>query len=161
MENVQPNESRGNYFALPRFIRKLRGGNAARSEGNWLEAYVLGAVVYLISYLFVANLLLPRLNWWQTAIALPLLVFALWISWLIVLYLNSLIAKVCEKIGLCADLPRRRVQSVLMGILTTMFAAQLLTAGPWLRAIGALWIAALGLNLAAALLLALFHDGQT
>ena len=47
-----PNESSGNYFALLRLFRKLRGGDAARSEGNWLEAYVLGAVVYLISYLF-------------------------------------------------------------------------------------------------------------
>jgi hypothetical protein len=158
MKNVPPNESPGNYFALPRFIRKLRGGNAARSERNWLEAYVPGAVVYLISYLFTANLLLPKLNWWQIAVSLPLLLFGLWIAWLIVLYINSLIAKGCEIIGLCADLPRRRVQSVLMGILTTMFAAQLLTANPWLRAIGALWIVGVALNLAAALMLALFHD---
>jgi hypothetical protein len=158
MKNSQPNESRGNYFALPRLIRKLRGGNATRSEGNWLEACVIGAIVYLISYLFTASLLLPKLNWWQIAIALPLLFFGLWIGWLIVLYVHSLIAKACESVGLCADLPRRRVQSVLMGILTTIFAAQLLTAGPVLRVIGALWIAAVALNLAAALLLALFHD---
>ena len=117
---------------------------------------MLGTVVYLISYLFTANLLLPKLNWWQTAIVLPLLLFGLWIGWLIVLYINSLIAKGCQSVGLCADLPRRRVQSVLMGILTTIFAAQLLTAGPWLRVIGALWIVAVALNLAAALLLALF-----
>jgi hypothetical protein len=161
MKTVPPNESRGDYFALPRFIRKLRGGNAARSEENWLEAYVPGAVVYLISYLFTANLLLPKLNWWQTAIVLPLLLFGLWIGWLIVLYINSLIAKGCQSVGLCADLPRRRVQSVLMGILTTIFAAQLLTAASWLRAIGALWIVAVALNLAAALLLALFHDEQS
>ena len=155
-----PNESSGNYFALLRFFRKLRGRDAARSEGNWLEAYVLGAVVYLISYLFAANLLLPKLNWWQNAIVLPLLLFGIWIGWLIVLYLNSLIAKGCESIGLCTDVPRRRVQSVLMGILTTVFAAQLLTAGPCLRVIGALWILAVVLNLAAALMLALFPDGS-
>ncbi len=155
-----PNESSGNYFAVLRLFRKLRGGDAARSEGNWLEAYVLGAVVYLISYLFAANLLLPKLNWWQTAIVLPLLLFGIWISWLIVLYLNSLIAKGCESIGLCTDVPRRRVQSVLMGILTTVFAAQLLTGGPCLRVIGALWIFAVVLNLAAALMLALFPDAS-
>ena len=159
MKTVPPNESRSNYFALPRLIRKLRGGNTTRSEESWLEAYVPGVVVYVISYLFTANLLLPKLNWWQTVIALPLLLFALWISWLIVLYINSLIAKGCQGIGLCADLPRRRVQSVLMGILTTVFAAQLLTAGPCLRAIGALWIVVVALNLAAALMLALFQDG--
>ena len=161
MKTGLPNESRGNYFALPRFIRKLRGLDATRSEGNWLEAYVLGAVVYLISYLFAANLLLRKSTWREAIIVLPLLLFGLWIGWLIVLYLHSLIAKGCEMIGLCADLPRRRVQSVLMGILTTMFAAQLLTAGPWLRAIGALWIGAVALNLAAALMLALFHDEPT
>jgi hypothetical protein len=161
MKAVPPNESRGNYFALLRFIQKLRGGNATRSEGNWLEAYVLGAVVYLISYLFTANLLLPKLSWWRAAIVLPLLLIGLWIGWLIVLYINSLIAKGCQSIGLGADLPRRRVQSVLMGILTTIFAAQMLTAGPWLRAIGALWIIVVALNLAAALLLALFHDEQS
>ena len=158
MKNVPPNESRGNYFALPRLIRKLSGGDATRSESNWLEAVSMGSVVYLISYLFTANLLLPKLRWWETAIVLPLLLFGLWIGWLIVLYINSLIAKGCQRVGLCADLPRRRVQSVLMGILTTVFAAQLLNAGPWLRVIGALWIFAVALNLAAALLLALFHD---
>lgn len=161
MKTSAPNESRGNYLALLRFIRKLRGGDATRSEGNWLEANVLGAVVYLISYLFAANLLLPKLNWRQALIVLPLLFFALWISWLIVLYINSLIAKACQSAGLCSDLPRRRVQSVLMGIVTTVLAAQLLTADPCLRIIGALWIAATALNLAAALMLALFHDEQS
>jgi hypothetical protein len=159
MKTVPPNESRGNYFALPRLIRKLRGRSTIRSEDSWLEACALGVVVYVVSYLFVANLLFPKLNWWQTVIALPLLLFGLWIGWLIVLYINSLIAKGCQVIGLCADLPRRRVQSVLMGILTTVFAAQLLTAGPCLRAIGALWIIAVALNLGAALMLALFQDG--
>jgi hypothetical protein len=158
MKPAPPNELSGRYFALPRLIEKLRGGSGARSEGNWVEAYFTGIAVYLISYLFAANLLLPKLRWWQTAIVLPALLFALWIAWLIILYLNSLIAKACTILGLCPDLPRNRIQSVLIGILTTMFAAQLLTAGAWLRWIGALWIMAVALNLAAALLLALFHE---
>ena len=107
-----------------------------------MEAYFIGIAVYLISYLFAANLLLPKLRWWQAAIVLPALLFALWIAWLIILYLNSLIAKACTISGICTDLPRNRIQSVLMGILTTMFAAQLLTAPAWLRWIGALWIVA-------------------
>ena len=161
MKTALPNESRGSYFALPRFARKLRGLDATRSEENSLEAYLLGAAVYLISYFFVANLLLAKLNWWQAIIVFPLLFFGIWIGWLIVLYLNSLIARGCERVGLCADVPRRRVQSVLMGILTTVFAAQLLTAAPCLRLMGVLWIVAVALNLAAALMLALFHDGPT
>ena len=156
-----PNESAGYYFALPRFFQKVRGGNATRSEANWLEAVVIGSAVYVISYLFAANLLLPKLCWWQALIALPLLLFGLWIAWLIVLYLNSLIAKGCQACGLGADLPRRRVQSVLMAILTTIFSAQLLIASAWLRWIGAVWIIAVTVNLAAALLLALFHDERS
>jgi hypothetical protein len=158
METHRPNELRGNYFALPRFIRKLRGGDATRSEGNWIEAYFTGAVVYLISYFFVANLLVTKLARWQAAIVSVLLLFGVWIAWLILLYLHSLIVKLCWRCGLFTDLPRNRVQSVLMGIVTTAFAAQLLTAGPWLSWIGWLWIVAVAFNLAAALLLALFYD---
>jgi hypothetical protein len=160
MEPLPPNELSGCYFALPRLFEKLRGGRGRRSEKNWVEAYCTGIAVYLISYLFVANLLLPKLHGLQAAIVLPTLLFAVWIAWLIILYLNSLIAKACTIFGLCTDLPRNRIQSVLIGILTTMFAAHLLTAGAGLRWIGALWIMAVALNLASALLLALFHDEQ-
>jgi hypothetical protein len=161
MDPVQPNESAGSYFALPRFIEKLRGRSGVRSEANWVEAYLSGSVIYLISYLFAATLLLARLHFWQTAIALPVLLFAMWIFWLIVLYANSLIVKACWACGLCTDLPRNRIQSVLMGILTTVFAAQLMASGSWLRWIGALWIIGVALNLAAALLLALFDEERS
>jgi hypothetical protein len=94
-------------------------------------------------------------------IVLPILLFAIWIFWLIVLYVNSLIVKACWICGLCTDLPRNRIQSVLMGILTTAFAAQLIAAGSWMRWVGASWIIAVALNLTAALLLALFHDERS
>jgi hypothetical protein len=158
MSDALPNESGGNYFALSRFIRKLRGGDATRSEGNWIEMYFAGATVYFISYLFAANLLIVKLPWWKAALVLIVLIFAVWIAWLILLYFDSLIVKLCWRCGLFTDLPRTRVQSVLMGIVTTVLAAQLLTAGPWLSWIGLLWIGAVSLNLAAALLLALFYE---
>lgn len=158
MSDRLPNESGGNYFALPRLIRKWRGGDAIRSEGNWIEAYFTGAAVYLISYLFAANFLAAKLPRWHAALVLVALVFAVWIAWLILLYFHSLIVKVCWHCRLFTDLPRNRVQSVLMGIVTTAFAAQLLTAGAWLSWIGLLWIVAVSLNLAAALLLALFYE---
>ncbi len=161
MSGVSPNEYAGSYFALPRFIAKLRGRSSVRSEGNWLEAYLAGAAVYLISYLFAANLLVAKLGSWQAVIVLPILLFAIWIFWLIVLYVNSLIVKACWICGLCTDLPRNRIQSVLMGILTTAFAAQLIAAGSWMRWVGASWIIAVALNLTAALLFALFHDERS
>ena len=126
-----------------------------------MEMYFTGAAVFLISYLFAASSLVPGLRWWQAAIVLLLLFPGVWIAWLILLYLQSLMVKLCWRCGLFTDLPRNRVQSVLMGIVTTVFAAQLLTASPWLRWIGSLWIVAVALNLAAALLLALFHEEQS
>jgi hypothetical protein len=161
MEPVEPNESGSNYFALPRFFEKLRGRGGARSENNWREAYVVGSAIYLISYLLAANLMLARLQFWQALIALPVLLFGMWIFWLIVLYVNSLIAKLCRACGLCPELPRNRIQSVLIGILTTAFAAQLMTSASWLRWIGAFWMMAVALNLTAALLLALIYDERS
>ena len=161
MTDISPNESSGSYFALPRLIAKLSGASCTRTEGNWLEAYLTGTAIYLISYLFAANLLLAKLGIWQAVVVLPILLFAMWIFWLIVLYLNSLVVKACWSCGLCTDLPPNRIQSVLMGIVTTVFAAQLLAAGSWLRWVGAIWIIAVALNLSAALLLALLHDERS
>ena len=47
----------GFYFALPRLVMKLRGGNARRSERSWLEANLVGFAVFGISYLILARLL--------------------------------------------------------------------------------------------------------
>jgi hypothetical protein len=153
-----PNESSGNYFALPRLLRKIRGLNPARSERSWVEAYTVGNAIFLITYLFAASLLWPKLRPWELVIVLPLLLPTIWIAWLILLYLYSLVVKWCWALGLCTDLSRNRVQSVLMGITTTILAAQLVVADSWLRWIGLIWIVAVGLNLGAALILALFHE---
>jgi hypothetical protein len=158
METASPNESEGNYFAVSRLLRKMRRRSAARSESNAMELSIAGSVVFVITYLFAASLLWSKSLWWERAIALPLLVPAVWIAWLILLYLHSLVVKLCWGIGLCTDLSRNRIQSVLMGIVTTVFAAQLVASGSWLRWIGLLWIAAVAFNLTAALLLALFDE---
>ena len=158
MEAAAPNESDGNYFALPRLLRKMRGRSAARSEGNAMELSVAGSVVFVISYLFAASLVWPKSKWWELAITLPLLVPTVWIAWLILLYLHSLVVKLCWAVGLCTDLPRNRIQSVLMGVVTTVLAAQLIAGGSWLRWVGLIWFVAVAFNLTAALLLALFDE---
>src|SRR5262245_20828928 len=99
MSTSTPNESGGNYFALPRLLRKIRGGNATRSERNWIEAYTVGNVIFLISYLFAASLVWPKLRAWELVIVLPLLLPTIWIAWLIALYLYSLIVKGCWALG--------------------------------------------------------------
>ena len=158
MEASVPNELDGNYFALLRLLRKMRGRNAGRLEANSTELSIAGSVVFVISYLFAASLFWPKFPWWERAIALPLLVPAVWIAWLILLYLHSLVVELCWAIGLCTDLPRNRIQSVLMGIVTTVLAAQLVASGSCLRWVGLIWIAAVACNLTAALLLALFDE---
>src|SRR4051812_45738450 len=101
MRAVAPNEFAGNYFALLRLLRKTRRHSAARSEGNAMELSVAGSVVFVISYLFAASLIWPKSPWWERAIALSLLVPAVWIAWLILLYLHSLVVKLCWAVGLC------------------------------------------------------------
>jgi hypothetical protein len=142
-------------------IGKWRGRSGTRSEENWREAYLAGVAVYLVTYLFAVNLLRDRLSFGPAAIVLFLLLFGIWIFWLIVLYLHSLVVKAIWACGLCRDLSRNRVQSVLMGILTTAFAAQLVISGSWVRWVGALWLMAVALNLSAALLLALLYDERS
>lgn len=158
MEAAAPNELDGNYFALFRLLRKMRGRSAARSESNVMELSIAGSVVFVISYLFAASLLWPKSPWWERTITLSLLVPAVWIAWLMLLYLHSLVVKLCWAIGLSTDLPRNRIQSVLMGIVTTVLAAQLVASGSWLRWVGLIWIVAVACNLTAALLLALFNE---
>ncbi|MEP6686568.1 MAG: hypothetical protein ABJB22_07320 [Verrucomicrobiota bacterium] len=152
---MTPNESDGNYFALLRLVRKLSGKDARRSQGTWAEAHFIGVAVYLISYLFAAHLLLPWLRPWMRVPTLLGLVLVVWLLWLIVVYLNSLMVKLCWALGLFTDLSGNRIQSVLIGILTSVFAAELISAGSWTRWIGIAWIAAVMLNLSAALLLVL------
>lgn len=161
MKLSQPNESTGSYFALLRLVEKWRGRSAVRSEGNWLEAYLTGICIYLISYIFAAHLWLPHLRWWQASIALFVLVFVMWIFWLAVLHANSLLVRFSWSCGLCTDLPANRIQSVSIGIVTTAFAAQMLASGSWLRWVGALWITVVALNLAAAFVLALVYDERS
>ncbi len=158
MKQSAPNEY---YFALGRLLARWRGGSAVRSEKNWREGYAMGVVMYAIGYLAAVHALSGRLVFWQLLLALPLLLGALWIVWLIVIYANSLVVRACWAIGLCTDLSRRRVQSVLLGIETTICAAWFLGGGSWLRWIGLFWIAAIGLNLAAALLLAIWYDERS
>ena len=105
--------------------------------------------------------MLPCLRPWTLVPALLGLVFVVWFLWLIVLYLNSLMVKLCWRWGLFTDISGNRIQSVLIGILTSVFAAELMASGSWLRWLGALWIVAVTLNLSAAFLLAILYEERS
>lgn len=148
------------YFALPRLCASLRGGGTGRSENHWLEANVAGGAVYLISCLFAARLIFPEAASWQLISLLVPLAFGMLFVWMIMLYLNSLLVKLLRACGFFETLPNARAQSVLIGLLTTAFAFGLILNGSWMRLIGVAWVAGLGLNLAAAIVLGLKNGAR-
>ena len=142
------------YFSLFRVIALLRGGDARRAESNGFEAWLVGLMIYSIHYLFFATLFVPsQLEPWLTALLLVALAFWIWLFWLLLLYINSVIIKLLRICGLFRTLPIRRAQSILWGISTTAMACVLLKSSPALRELGAIWLVAVAMNLVAALVL--------
>jgi hypothetical protein len=148
------------YFALPRLLATLRGGDPRRGEQNGTEAWVAGIASYLLSYFFFAGFLPETSAWWTNAVLLVILAFLVWLFWLPALYFNSLVLKLATSSGLFRTLPVRHGQSVLVATTTTAMAFALLRRGGLVGELGAIWLAAVAMNLAAALILA-FRSGET
>jgi len=141
------------YFALPRLVASQLGGNADRTEDNWVEANIVGGAIHLICYAFAAHVLLDGLPLWAQAALLIPVAFLVWICWLIVLHINSVLIRLLRAAGLIRDLSNARAQSVLLGMVTTAFAFYLVENGSWLALLGIAWVAAVALNLLAAAIL--------
>ncbi len=146
------------YFSLLRLITLLRGGDPGRTESNGLEVLVIGLTIYLIHYFFFATQIIPsNLESWLTALLLVALAFWIWLFWLLLLYINSVIIKLLRMGGLFRAIPTRRAQSILWGISTTAMACTLLESSPSLREFAAIWLVMVAMNLASAAVLA-FSD---
>ena len=110
---MSKNDKRQFYFSLFRVIALLRGGDAGRAESNGFEALLVGLMIYAIHYLFFATLLISsNLKPWLTALLLVAVAFWIWLFWLLVLYVNSVIVKALRAGGLFRAIPTRRVQSI-------------------------------------------------
>jgi len=144
-------------FALPRLLAKLRGSDAGRAEQNGAEAWFGNAAIYAISYLYFAGFIPEIPSSWQRGLMLIALAFLVWLFWLLVLYLNSLILNSLHHLGLFRSLPRRRGQGILIATATTAMALALLQRGSFAGELGAIWLTATAMNLLAALILALTH----
>ena len=143
------------YFSLPRLVAKICGGDPRRAETNALEAWAGSLIFYLISYVFSAALFIPTgLPRWQTALLLVAVAFFVWLFWLLLLYINSLIIKMLQLCRLFRTIPIRRAQSILLGISMTAMACTLLTRGSWMRGVALFWLLAVVANLASAFVLA-------
>ena len=145
------------YFALPRLIATMRGADGRRAEKNGTEAWVGNIAIYLINYLFFAQFIPAHLPLWQRALLLVGVVFLVWLFWLLVFYLNSLIIKLLRQLGLFRSIPTRRAQSILLGTWATAMAFALLERGSWIGEVASIWLVAVAMNLAAAAVLAFRH----
>jgi hypothetical protein len=148
------------YFALPRFLAKLRGGDTRRAEKNGVEAWATNLAIYAISCLYFAGFIPAAFSWWLRALFFAALPFLVWLFWLAVFYVNSLIIKMLHGCGLFRSLPMRRGQSVLLATAATAMAFALVQRGSAAGEIGAIWLTATALNLLAAAILA-FSNGDS
>ena len=148
------------YFALPRLMARWRGGDSSRAEQNPAEAWIAGLAVYAVSYLFFFQLTPAGLRWWQAVPLWIVLAFLVWLFWLLVLYLDSLVIRFGRLIGLFRTIPDRRAQSILIGTTTTGMACALIGHGSWISEIGVIWIISVVMNMAAAALLALGNGSR-
>ena len=93
------------------------------------------------------------------ALSFIALAFLVWLFWLVMLYLNSLILKLLHTINLFRSLPMRRGQSVLVAATATAMAVALAQRDSIVSELGAIWLIATALNLVAAVILA-FSNGD-
>ncbi|MEN3370185.1 MAG: hypothetical protein V7609_2328 [Verrucomicrobiota bacterium] len=149
------------YFSLFRLLALLRGGDARRAENNGIEAWFGGLAINLISYLFFAQFIPGDLKIWQSALLLVLLAFFVWLFWLVVLYINSLIITFVRLCGLFHSIPIRRMQSVLLGIAATAMACGLIQTDSWSREIASVWLVMVAMNLFAAAVLFFIHGNRS
>lgn len=138
----------GYAFALPRLVARLAGRKPRRAEFSGAEAYGLGILVFGISCVFVARALLPMVR----PFALYLLVlfflpFAIWIAFLLLYYLNSLVIALFRKLGLFSAVTNNPFQHVVIMSLTTGIACFFLRDEcDWVKSLGVFWLGLLSLN---------------
>jgi hypothetical protein len=145
------------YFALPRLLALLRQGDSRRAESNASEAWAGSIAVFVVSYLFFANLLPNNFDPWLTVLLLTALPFFVLLFWLFALFVNAQILKLLRASGLLRSLPQRRGQAVLIGIITTAMAFRMAQRASFSGEIASIWLVAVVLNLTAAVILALRH----
>jgi hypothetical protein len=146
------------YFSLFRLLARMRGGSSERSENNWIEAHTFGWIIYLISFAFAAQWLSFETAWWKLIVDLIALAFAIWIAWLIILYINLLLIGLLRLCGFCRGVSNRRMQSVLIMALTTTLALQLACTDSWIRIIGEAWLLGVAANFFSFLVLSLIDN---
>jgi len=155
MPNSKSKIAVGYYFSLPRLLSRITGRGSDFSEGGPFETCLGSVVVLLIPYFFLVDLVMNHVGRWMAFGTGVALLFAIWIFWLVVLYLNWVMIQVLHGLGFFRAVTERHLQDILVGLIITFFASELSILNSWVRWIGILWLIILAMNLAATLSLAL------
>jgi hypothetical protein len=141
----------GYAFALPRLVARLAGCKVRRAEFSGGEAYGLSVLVFGISCVFAARALFPLVRSLAgQLLVLFLLPFAMWAGYLLLYYVNSLIAALLRKLGIYTAVTNNPFQHVVIMSLTSVLAGILARDETgWMRSLGAFWLVLLSLNLLA------------
>jgi hypothetical protein len=143
----------GYAFALPRLLARLAGREARRAELSAAEAYGLGVLVFGMSCMFVARALLPMVRPFLLSLLVLFLVpFAVWIAFLLLYYLNSLVVALLRRLRFYSAITNNPFQHVVIMSLTTLIAFHFLgDECRWANSLGLFWLGLLGLNFLAIL----------
>ena len=159
-EAMKEGRELGYAFALPRLAARLAGRKVRRAEFSRWEAYGLGILVFGISCVFTASLLLPFVRpIVLQCLVLFLLPFAIWVAFLLLFYLNSIVTALLRRLGLYSALTNNPFQHFIITLLTTLLAFLLVRDKTgWIQSLGVFWLALLGLNLLSIAILKLLHE---
>lgn len=141
----------GYAFALPRLVARQAGRAVRRAEFSRWEAYGLGLLVFGMSSVFVARLVLPfvRLGLLQLLVLL-LLPFAVWVAFLLLYFVNAQIAALLRRFGLYPAPTNNPLQHfVIMTVTSGLALLFLRDECDWVKSLGVFWLGLLGLNLLA------------
>ena len=150
----------GYAFALPRLVARLGGRHPRRAEFSRWEAYGLGILVFGISCVFVARLVLPLVRpGLLQGLALVLLPFAVWIGYLLLYFVNAQIVVPLRALRLYSAPTNNPFQHFVIMSGTTWLALLLLRDEcDWLKSLGLFWLGLLFCNLLAIVILKLRHE---
>ena len=139
----------GYAFALPRLLARLTGRKVRRAEFSGAEACGVGILVFGISCVFVARALLSIVRPLALYLAvLFILPFAIWIAFLFLYYLNSLVIALLRRLGFYSAVTNNPFQHIVIISLTSLIAFHFLgEERVWVKSLGAFWLGLLSLNL--------------
>ncbi len=141
---------RGYLFALPRLLARLAGYEVHRAELNAWEVYSFGVFVFAMACIVAGWAIWPFV-WPGFFILLPM---AVWVAFLLLFYVNFLLAQLLRRLGLYTAVTNNPLQHFLIMTLMTLLAAWLILAGnAWVRSLGIFWVGLVALNWIAAVLL--------